>query len=285
MLREDYLIRGLDALSRAHQTDYFADGHRGAAIIAAYYLCQEVDVEPGVADIIQAMIDEHWTNTELCAPFPDEAPEPAHLGRILQVLEQSMTGLRQAGHNVILPTLALKAFRQVPQAVTPSRVSGICKLIEAFTAVEDITLAEDDDVPELGSLPVPAEFILAELLKAIEVFDSRGQGWSGHLLTYSRALYDLRQLGYGALACKGEYAFQLYIKRIRMGPLATDRPRPEHPPSDLHPHQRAYWKARWNQPVGIGHVFKYPYGFYGWMALAKDADLKRRCREAAHHIF
>ena len=35
MLDEAYLVHGLDALSRAHQTDYFADGHRGAAIMAA----------------------------------------------------------------------------------------------------------------------------------------------------------------------------------------------------------------------------------------------------------
>jgi hypothetical protein len=285
MFQEDYLLRGLNALSRAHETDYFADGHRGAAIVAAYYVCREVDVEDGVAEVIRAMIDEHWTYTDLCAPFPDEPPQPAQVDRVVECMAQRMVGLRHAGHNVILPTMALKAFRELPQAVTPSRVAGICKLVEAFTTVEDIALEDGDDIPALSALPAPAEFILSELLRAVEAFDRRGQGWSGHLLTYGRALFDLRQLGYGALADKGEQAFKLYVKRIRMGPLGTDKPRPEHPPSELYPQQRAYWEARRDQPVGIGHVFKYPYGFYGLLALAQDPDLKRRCMQAAYHIL
>jgi len=285
MLGDEYLLRGLDALSRAYQTGYFVDGHRGAAIIAATYLCREAGVEDGVADAVRAMIDEHWTYTDLCAPFPNETPDSAQIGRILRSLEQSMAGLRQAGHNVILPSLALKAFRQLPEAVTPSRVDGICRLVEAFATIEDIQLEDDDEIPDLGAPPAAAGFILSELLRAIKAFDGRGQGWSGHLLTYGRALLDLRQLGYDSVARKGEYAFKLYVKRIRMGPLETDKPRPEHPPSELVPLQRAYWENRKSGPVGIGHVFKYPYGFYGLIDLAPDADLKRRCMQAAYHIF
>ena len=285
MLEDKYLWRGLDALSRAHQTDYFADGHRGAAIIAAYYLCRETVVEEGVADVIRAMIDEHWTYTALCAPSPHETPDPAQLGRIVKSLEQRLVGLRQAGHNVILPSLALKAFRQLPEAVTPSRVEGICRLVEAFTTVEDIQLEEDDDIPDLGAPPAAAEFVLSELLRTMRTFDGRGQGWSGHLLTYGRALLDLRQLGYGQLARRGEHAFKLYIKRIRMGPLQTDVPRPEHPPSELVSRQWAYWQARRTRPVGMGHLFKYPYGFYGWTDLVQDSDLRGRCIQAAYHVF
>ena len=164
-------------------------------------------------------------------------------------------------------------------------MEGLCRLVEAFTVAEDIRLDESDRIPGLGRPPAAAEFVLGELLQAIPAFDGRGQGWSGHLLTYGRALLDLRQMGYEALAIKGEYAFKLYIKRIRMGPLSTDVPRPEHPPSVLRPHQRAYWELRENQPVGIGHVFKYPYGFYGLMGLAQDPDLRDRCMQAAYHIF
>jgi len=70
-----------------------------------------------------------------------------------------------------------------------------------------------------------------------------------------------------------------------LGPLETDKTWPEHPPSDLYPLQRAYWQGRRFRPVGIGHVFKYPYGFYGLMGLARDVELKRRCGQAAYHIF
>ena len=82
-----------------------------------------------------------------------------------------------------------------------------------------------------------------------------------------------------------EHAFKLYLKRIRMGPLATDKPRAEHPPSDLYPHQRAYWERRAAKPVGIGHLFKYPYGFYGLMGLLGDGPLKERCRQVAYHVL
>ena len=254
MLQDAYLIRGLDALSRAYKTNYFTDGHRGAAIIAAYYLCRELELEDGTDDVIRAIIDDHWTNTALCAPLPAERPEPELVNRITKTLQENMDGLRQAGHNVIFPAMALKAFRQLPDAVTPTRVEGICKLIEAFSSMDDIRLQDEDDIPGLGASPEAAEFILSELLRTIVAFDGRGQGWSGHLLTYGRALIDLRQLGYNALTRRGEGAFRIYIKRIRMGPLETDQPRPEHPPSDLYPHQRAYWESRQTRSVGLGHV-------------------------------
>jgi hypothetical protein len=65
MLHRSYLIRGLDALSRAHASDYFGDGHRGAAIISAYFLCAEEPVEAGVTELIAEIIDDHWTDTPL----------------------------------------------------------------------------------------------------------------------------------------------------------------------------------------------------------------------------
>ena len=285
MLDESYLLRGLDAMSRAHETDYFADGHRGAAILVAYFLCREVELEAGAAERIRTSIDDHWTHTPLCAPFPDEDPEPGGVRRIVDALQDNMTGLRQAGHNVILPALALKALRQLPDAATPARVDGLCALVEAFTAVDDIHLEEDDQIPDWGAPAEVAEFVLAEWVRCIAAFEGRGQGWSGHLLTYSRALLDLREMGYDTLARQGEHAWKLYVKRIRMGPLETDRPRSEHPPSELFPHQRVYWEQRAPKPVGIGHVFKYPYGYYGLMALAQDARLKELCRQVAFHVL
>ncbi len=285
MLNVSYLQYGLDALSRAHLSNYFADGHRGVAIIAAYFFCQEGEVEQGVSEILRTFIDKQWVNTPLCEPFPCETLDATGIERILEALEQSMNCLRQAGHNVILPTMALKAFKQLPEMVTPSRVQGICKLIEAFTTSETQILDQNDEVVDFNFSPVAAEFILSELLKTIEAFDGRGQGWSGHLLTYGRALLDLRQLGYIRTAQQGEHAFNHYIKRLRMGPLATDKPRPEHKPSILRPHQRAYWERRRGQSLNLGHSIKYPYGFYGLVALTKKHNLVNQCFDIAYHIF
>ncbi|MFQ6097464.1 MAG: hypothetical protein ACE5O2_07010 [Armatimonadota bacterium] len=285
MLPERYLILGLDALSRAHATDYFADGHRGAAIISAYLLCRECDVGDGAASVIADLIDEHWTHTDLCAPFPDERPDPASLERLLTALGDNVGHLRQVGHNVIFASLALKAFRQFPDAITPSRVDGMCRLIQAFDFVEDIDLGPDDRLPDFDDDQAFAEFILRETLRTMEVFCGRGQGWSGHMLTFGRALMDLRQLGYAELARRGQHAFAQYVKRTRMGPLDTDKPRPEHSRSHLLPTRSAYWQARRANPVGIGHCFKYPYGFYGLVALASDEELTRRCAQEAYRIF
>ena len=38
MLDERLLLLGLNALARAHKLDYFADGHRGAGMVAAHLL-------------------------------------------------------------------------------------------------------------------------------------------------------------------------------------------------------------------------------------------------------
>ena len=285
MMDDAYLLRGLDALSRAHETNYFTDGHRGAAIVAATLLCREVPLEAGAENPVRALIDGHWTHTPLCAPVLDEAPEPDGIQRIVDAIAAHLDGLRQAGHNLILPALALKAFRQLPEAVTPTRVDGLCKLVESFTLVDEIRLEESDEIPDWGAPEDVAEFVLSEWVRCIEAFDGRGQGWSGHLLTYARALLDLREMGYDALARQAEGGFNLYLKRIRLGPLETDVPRPEHPQSDLLPQQREYWAQRATKSVGIGHVFKYPYGFYGLMALARDARLKEQCMQVAYHVL
>lgn len=285
MLDQRYLTMGLDALSRAHTTHYFTDGHRGAATISAHFLCAGQSVEDGVSDLIASIIDEQLAQTDLCAPFPAEPAKPELLERITSAMAANIGPLRQAGHNVIFPSLALKAFAQVPEAVTPSRVEGICALIEAFDTQDDIELTEEDQVLDLGPQPAMAEFILSETLRTMQAFDGRGQGWSGHMLTHGRAVIDLLQLGYTGLARQAYRAFALYVKRTRMGPLGTDKPRPEHARSELTPLETRYWEARRGSGVGLGHCFKYPYGFYGLMRLAQDNQLKARCLSEAYRVF
>ena len=44
MLNDDYLVKGLTALSRAWTKSAMV-GHTGAAVVAAYYFCKENDLE------------------------------------------------------------------------------------------------------------------------------------------------------------------------------------------------------------------------------------------------
>ena len=110
MLNDHYLLLGLNALSRAHELNYFVDGHRGGAIISGVYLCRENDVDAGVSEKIAVIIDAHWTHSDLSAPFPDESPNPQLLDRIVDCMTAHIEGLREAGHNVISPPWRLKSF-------------------------------------------------------------------------------------------------------------------------------------------------------------------------------
>ena len=285
VLGERYLLHGLDALSRAHELNYFLDGHKGAAVVSAVYLCREEAVEDGVAAAIAARIDAEWVGTELCAPFPDERADPALPGRVVSALAAGAGELRQVGHNVIFASLALKAFRDLPEAVTPSRVDGICRLIEAFDTVYDVVTEGAADVPPLDPPGPMADFLLAETLRAMHAFEGRGQGWTGHMLTFARALLDLQHLGYGDVARQALAAFRVYVARTRLGPLDTDKRYAEHPPSALRPLELDYWTQRLERPVAIGHCFKYPYGLYGLMGLAADASLKATCLAESYRIF
>ena len=283
-MSSEYLLHGLNALARASAGNYFEDGHRGGAIISAFYFCKEANTEENVAHLLSSTINERWTNTDLCAAFPDAAPQPELIENILDTMSTHSTGLRQAGHNIILPALALKAFREVPEAAIAARIDGICHLIQSFT-VSDVPVSEDPvELPELTHSSAFSEFILQEFIQCTEKFQGRGQGWSGHLLTYAKALVDLDTLGYSALVEKAKEGFSIYIGRIRMGPLETDQPRQEHGPMHATPLQEQYWakqKGDWN----LGHVVKYPYGFYGLFQNAKDQTLKDQCMAVAHRIF
>lgn len=282
-LGREYLSLGLNAMARAHETNYFAAGHQAGAILSACFFAQEVDLEPGVVESLRSMIDRDWAGTPLCEPLP-EAPAPHGVAPILDALRDNSTKLRQAGHNVILPTLALKAFDRRPEELTAARVDGVVHLIESFQTSDDITL---DGAPlvDFSEPAEAAELVLREFLTGVVRFEGRGQGWTGHLLTYSRALLDLGELGHDELVSHCTPAFRLYLKRLRVGPLETDGQHQEHPADPLRPDQLAYWVQRRDRPSGFGHNLKYPYGFYGLLSAIDDDELAERCWSVAYRVL
>ena len=105
------LLLGLNALARAHEFDYFVDGHRGAGIVAAHLLCQHGDLDEAAKVRIVELIDRNWANTPLCETFPHADPEPDRIIEIGEALCAGADALRQVGHNAIFAMLAIKAFR------------------------------------------------------------------------------------------------------------------------------------------------------------------------------
>ena len=66
------ILLGLNALARAPERSYFADGHRGAAMISAHLMCVNNQFDDAAAGRIVELFDLHWAPSALCKPFPQK---------------------------------------------------------------------------------------------------------------------------------------------------------------------------------------------------------------------
>ena len=285
MLDSSYLILGLDGLSHAHGNEYFRDGHLAASVIAAWYLCRENGLSEETQDLVKQRIDAELCDEAIFRPSPDEQPDSALLDQLQITLLNGIGDLREAGHNIIFGAIALKAFHDRPDAITPSRIAGICRLIDDFATTQNVELDEDDGVPGIDDEGALIEFIFSEYLGTVSRYAGYGQGWAGHLLTIGHAVIELSRLGYPQLAAPARNAYRMYIRTMRRGPNETDRRIPDHPRSSLTPLDRDYWAQ--GKPVrpGLGHAFKYPYSFYNLFSGLDDPALKQRCLAESYKIF
>lgn len=282
---ERLLLLGLNALARAHEMNYFTDGHRGAAMVAAHYLCVDNHLDERARTRIAELVDLNWASTALCKPFPETTPEPSRIDEIGGALREGGEVLRQVGHNAIFAMLAIKAFRAVPSAATPERIDGVCKLIRSFTPWRDVQPDADVDPPSFADGAAASRFILRETSAAIDRFVGFGQGFAGHMLTFGQSLVELAGMGDVEWAESCRTAFRKYVTVTRLGPEADAKRIPDHKPSDLRPTDTAYWERRGDKAVGIGHVFKYPYAYYELVRRAGDSELTRELDRRAYHVF
>ncbi len=285
MLDNRYLIQGLDGLSHAHGQNYFRDGHFAAAVTAAYYLCHENGLDEATQDLVKFRIDNELREDAIFRPAPDEPSDSALIEQLLDTLSTGIGDLREVGHNIIFGAAALKAFQTIPEAITPSRIEGISRLIDDFATTQDLDLEDDDGVPGIADEGALIRFIFSEYLRSVSLYAGYGQGWAGHLLTIGHAVIELSRLGYPQLAAPAHDAYRVYIKIMRRGPKETDRRIPDHPPSTLSPLDQDYWEQRKSVRPGLGHAFKYPYSFYNLLSGLDDPDLKTRCLAEGYKIF
>lgn len=285
MLDTSYLILGLDGLSHAQGQNYFRDGHLAASVIAAYYLCHENNLGEPTQDLIKAGIDHELRNDAIFRSAPDEPQDTAMLQQLLDTLSTGIGDLREVGHNIIFGAAALKVFRDCPDAITPSRVDGICRLIDDFTTTQNVAIDDDDGVPDIADENALIEFIFSEYLRTVSLYAGYGQGWAGHLITIGHAVIELSRLGYPDYAALAHNAYRMYITSMRRGPRETDRHIPDHLPSSLTPLDHDYWAQRNPVRPGLGHAFKYAYSFYNLLRGLNDPDLKQRCLAAGYRIF
>lgn len=280
------VVLGLNALARAHEMNYFADGHRGASLVAAHLLCSENHLPGQARARIEQLFDLNWAQSPLCQPFPAEEPDPSQVKKIGAALAEGRGELREVGHNAIFAMLAIRGFRMLPELATPKRIDGICKLIRAIKPWRDtVQPAEDVSPPIFSDGPAASAFVLREASAAIDKWTGFGQGFSGHLLTFGQALVELAEMGDVNWAESCRAGFCKYVTLTRKGPGPGDKAIVEHSPSALRPNRAEYWHHRVAKQVDIGHVFKYPYSYYDLLRRANNPALAQELDAKAYRLF
>ncbi|MDI1315039.1 hypothetical protein [Prosthecobacter sp.] len=279
------VLLGLNALSRAHEMNYFTDGHRGASLVSAHLMCVDNQMDDKATARIAQLFDLNWASSPLCKPFPEEAPDPALISKIGLALAGGQGVLREVGHNAIFAMLAIKGFRMLPSAATPKRIDGVCKLIRAIKPWRDIDPRPEVDPPPFSDTAAASEFVLREASATVDRFMGHGQGFTGHMLTFGQALVELAAMGDVEWAESCRTAFRKYVSVTRNGPQPEDKTRAEHKPSALRPNSAEYWEKRGDHAVDIGHVFKYPYSYYDLLRHVDNPALKQEWEGKAYHLF
>ena len=276
---------GLNALARAPELNYFADGHRGAAMISAHLMCEDNGFQQPARQRIVDLFDANWAQTKLCQPFPDGDIVEDASERVGKTLAEGGGVLREVGHDVIFAMHAIKGFGLRPELATEARVSGVCQLIKSFKPWRDVAPDADVDPPAFVDSAAAAEYVLNEAFASISRFRGYGQGFAGHMLTFGQSLIELASLGYEEWAESCRTAFCKYVTVTRRGPQPGDRLIKDHQFSKLRPDDTEYWKRRPDKSLGIGHVFKYPYAYYDLVKRANAPELEQRFEEIAWELF
>ncbi len=279
------VLLGLNALARAHELDYFADGHRAASMVAAHLLGVENALDQKARARIEELVNLNWASSELCRAFPDSDPQPGRIDEIKAALVEGAEVLREVGHNAIFTMLAIKGFRILPGAATPERIDGVCALIRCIKPWRDEMPDPDIDPPPFADTAAASKYILREALATVDRFLGFDQGFAGHMLTFGQALVELAAMGDVDTAESCRTAFCKYVTVTRREPTPNSKNHRGRKPADRLPTESAYWEKRGDHAVGIGHVFKYPYSYYNLQRHARDPAMERAWAEKARHLF
>jgi hypothetical protein len=316
MIDSSYLHQGLWGLARAHQASPIA-GHLGASLIAGYFFAQEhPSLDPAVyagvtrdLDRVVAGEESLWfdpdaagiTVPEMFAPFPPEPPDAKRVASIATALSANIDHTREAGHNTIFASLALRAFAEHPECAKPALVDGIRKLIERFDRATPgpgyygtrrgwvdgaaVTLPDDDGRPSYANEADMISAVIEELLRDASI---RRQGFGGvfHLINHAQGLLDLSRFGYRKLANRGLAAHEHHLHLYRslpdvageLGALVK---------SDEDPLTPEHWSrtdsVQWS--AWLTHRIKTLYAFRGLLRTIDDSETRRSAEDAFRYLM
>ncbi len=304
-----YLYQGLCGMARAHKANGMA-GHLGAAVVTGYFIGEEM---PGLDAQVYAGIEKEldrieqgdeaiWfdsgkagiTIPEMFQPFPAEPGKSVEIAPIAEALAANIDGLREAGHNVIFSSIAIRALKEHPAYATESMVGGIQKLIARFNETgpgpgyygqergwipgNDVPLDEQTDFPAYRDQQQMVELVIDELIQTAAI-RKRGFGGLFHIINHAAALTELSRFGYDSLAQRGLAAHHRHVRLYRslpdveqeLGALVASQNDPRTP---------EYWQgndsSQWS--AHLTHRIKTIFGFFTLLRFI-ESDTRRKQAE------
>ncbi|GEM_PF-4797167 len=277
-MSNDTVRKALVALARAGIRSSPYLGHFGSAMLAGHFLCEELGLSP---ETIAAIRD--------CFPFLTVG-EPADLFKneekgeeanpeLVDQLREYILGhvgrLSRSGHVATIGMYALKGLKAEPSAVTPSCVSGIIQLLEAYsveraepryygypleyTAVN----VKRARIQKYKSAKDALAFSISELHTlypntAIDNVYYYFVGEKLHGLTHAHALYEFECMGEKKIATQAYPTHQLQTILNRVKP--PDR-EPVKGVSPLTPEHQEFWRLvpTFKHELGVSHTLKRSY--------------------------
>ncbi|MFM1801672.1 MAG: hypothetical protein RJA81_1024 [Planctomycetota bacterium] len=315
MVNFDYLVKGLNALARAHLVNTMS-GHLGAAVVSGYFIGeQHPGLDRAVISGIEGELDRiiqgesvfspgmksKISVSKMFEPFPKEVPTPERIDEIAKALEGNIGETRESGHNVIFAATAIRSLKDHPDLATGSVISGIQKLIQGFQGAKPGSGYYGKSKGRIDGrkvkIPHDATFqpyqTLAEMATAVlnEMLISAGQrrdGFGGlwHVINHAAALAELNLYGYEELSIKGLAAHYQHLRLFQTVPDVSEELGRE-APSENDPHTKAYWtsgKIRRDRAL-LDHRIKTLYGFDALVSLVEDQSLRSKANESLRYLM
>jgi hypothetical protein len=318
-LDDSYLIKGLNALARAHRVSAMA-GHLGASLVAGYFIGrQRPDLDPEVykgieGDLNRVMAGESVfgskmkknskiTDSELFEDFPKEKPKEGLIDGIAEALEKNIRTPRASGHNVIFASIAIHALKEYPDFATPSIIDGIRKLVGLFDnshpgsgyygkakgriTGNKATLPEvDDGVPLYKDVKGMVEAVLDEIVNQDPKIHRQGYGGLVHVNNHAAAITDLAQYGYPELMPAAIASHHRHLRLWRNLPDVADEFGPQ-AFSGFSPYTAEYWisgKVPYDRAL-LTHRVKTMFGFDELMEAIDDARKEQRAYDKLRYMM
>jgi hypothetical protein len=279
-LGEEYLAKGLAALSVAHRKGWL-EGHAGAAVLATFYFCKENALDERTTEALAKQIDGYMGKNPEDFPAPDPGRGTADPARIVEQLDAQITELRAGGHDVIFASLALKALRDLPEYATPKIVDGIRDLLKLIVARRwpdaETPYNLEHPLPPYGSTKDIATITLQATLRPWGDVARVGASGIIHWITHADAVVTLEDLGYKDLARRHHPAQRLHINQAVTG---DGRREPDRAAVDWL--GADYWESDTPRKLFqnswlAGHAFKLPYSLFRMLKLVEDQKLRDAC--------